>query len=184
MVLNITRCVIIEIMSGAQVRAARERLGLTQQQAARRWRLSQPYVSLVEHDKRPTPHRLASPWRTLSPRWLLGCPFKPVRPSLTTCRCSSVLSVIRDSGTSPRRAMSRIQRVVALAALRTPVVPARVTEALPWLLVTFVNLDWGWLLDNAKLSNVQNRLGFLVHLAKAARRTARRSERCRLARGG
>jgi hypothetical protein len=46
------------------------------------------------------------------------------------------------------------------------VVPARVTEALPWLLVTFVDLDWNWLLDQAKLANAQNRLGYLVGLAR------------------
>src|SRR5580704_17915697 len=63
---------------------------------------------------------------------------------------------------------------VVLAALTAPLVPPRVTEALPWLLVTFVDLDWRWLVDQAKLSNVQNRLGFLVHLAKQV--ADRRSE--------
>jgi hypothetical protein len=41
-----------------------------------------------------------------------------------------------------------------------------VTEAPPWLLVTFADLDWDWLVDHAKLANVQNRLGFLVSLAR------------------
>ena len=40
------------------------------------------------------------------------------------------------------------------------------TEGLPWLLVTFADLDWDWLVDHAKLANVQNRLGFLVTLAR------------------
>jgi hypothetical protein len=55
---------------------------------------------------------------------------------------------------------------VVLAALRARVVPADVTEALPWVLVTFADLDWDWLVDRAKRSNVQNRLGFLVNLAR------------------
>ena len=55
---------------------------------------------------------------------------------------------------------------VVLAALRTPAVPARVTEALPWVLVTFAHLDWDWLVDQAKLANLQNRLGYLVTLAR------------------
>lgn len=55
---------------------------------------------------------------------------------------------------------------VVLATLKMSVVPARVTEALPWLLVTFADLDWGWLMDQAKLANVQNRLGYLVGLAR------------------
>lgn len=56
--------------------------------------------------------------------------------------------------------------VVLLAALKQRHVPARVTEALPWLLVTFADLDWAWLLDQVKLSNAQNRLGYLVSLAR------------------
>ena len=55
---------------------------------------------------------------------------------------------------------------VVLAALRTTAVPARVTEALPWVLVTFAHLDWDWLVDHAKLANLQNRLGYLVTLAR------------------
>ena len=45
-------------MSSDQFRLARERLGLTQQQAAKRWRMSQTYVSLVEAGKRPVPGRV------------------------------------------------------------------------------------------------------------------------------
>jgi hypothetical protein len=42
----------------------------------------------------------------------------------------------------------------------------RVTEALPWLLVTYVDLDWHSMLNQAKLANAQNRLGYLVGLAR------------------
>ena len=55
---------------------------------------------------------------------------------------------------------------VLLAALQQPAVSARVTAALPWLLATFTNLDWDWLVDEAKRSNLQNRLGYLVTVAK------------------
>jgi hypothetical protein len=55
---------------------------------------------------------------------------------------------------------------VVLTALTSSDVPARVTEALPWVLVKFSDLNWDWLLREAKLANVQNRLGYLVSLAK------------------
>lgn len=42
----------------------------------------------------------------------------------------------------------------------------RVVEALPWLAFAFVNLDWDWLVTNAKIRDRQNRLGFVVELAK------------------
>ena len=39
-------------------------------------------------------------------------------------------------------------------------------EALPWVLLEFSDLDWGWLVDQAKLENLQNRLGFVVTQAR------------------
>jgi hypothetical protein len=42
---------------------------------------------------------------------------------------------------------------------------SRITEGLPWLALTYVDLDWGWLLQNARLRRRQNRLGFVVALA-------------------
>ena len=35
------------------------------------------------------------------------------------------------------------------------------------MLVHYSNLNWDWLVEHAKLQNLQNRLGFLVNLAKA-----------------
>jgi transcriptional regulator with XRE-family HTH domain len=153
-------------MSGAQVRAARERLGLTQQQAARRWRLSQTYVSLVEHDKRPAPNRLARLLARTEPTLATGLPLE--MPHTKVDDLPRLLGALGYPGFAYLASSADVSNpaTVVLAALRAPVVPPRVTEALPWLLVTFVDLDWRWLLDQAKLSNVQNRLGFLVHLAK------------------
>jgi hypothetical protein len=54
---------------------------------------------------------------------------------------------------------------VVLAALTARQVSARVTEALPWVLARFPDLDWAWLVGRAKLANVQNRLGYLASLA-------------------
>jgi hypothetical protein len=42
---------------------------------------------------------------------------------------------------------------------------ARVVEGLPWLALTYVDMDWDWLVRNAKLRDRQNRLGFAVSLA-------------------
>jgi hypothetical protein len=64
----------------------------------------------------------------------------------------------------PRTAVN--PAAVVLAALKAHKVSARVTEALPWVLARFSELDWDWLLAEAKLANLQNRLGYLVSLAK------------------
>ena len=42
----------------------------------------------------------------------------------------------------------------------------RLVEALPWVLKSYTDLNWDWLRDRAKLQNAQNRLGYLVHLAR------------------
>jgi len=39
-------------------------------------------------------------------------------------------------------------------------------EALPWLLVRYPDLDWPWLLRQAKGDDLQNRLGFLLDVAR------------------
>jgi hypothetical protein len=52
-----------------------------------------------------------------------------------------------------------------LNALVQPDLDARLAEALPWVVLTYPDLAWGWLLQNAKLRQIQNRLGFIVSLA-------------------
>jgi hypothetical protein len=42
----------------------------------------------------------------------------------------------------------------------------RVVEALPWPAYAYPEMDWEWLTRNAKLSDRQNRLGFVVALAE------------------
>jgi phage/plasmid primase-like uncharacterized protein len=55
---------------------------------------------------------------------------------------------------------------VLLRVLRTPELDARVVEALVWVVLTYPDLDWDWLTRQVKLDDLQNRLGFLVTLAR------------------
>jgi hypothetical protein len=43
---------------------------------------------------------------------------------------------------------------------------ARLVEALPWVVLTYPNLDWDWLVRESKANDVQNRLGFVVTVAR------------------
>jgi hypothetical protein len=45
-------------------------------------------------------------------------------------------------------------------------IEVRVTEALPWLAMHYHNLNWDWLIREAKVRDVQNRLGFVVMIAR------------------
>ncbi len=53
-----------------------------------------------------------------------------------------------------------------MGALLPETVEARLVEALPWLVTKFPDLDWDWVVSQAKLHDVQNRLGFVVTVAK------------------
>ena len=68
---------------------------------------------------------------------------------------------------------------VLLEALNEPDLDARVAEGLPWLAMTYVDMDWDWLVRNAKVHDRQNRLGFAVSLASEVSEGRKQSERAR-----
>jgi len=55
---------------------------------------------------------------------------------------------------------------VLLGALAQDDLEARLVEALPWLLLRYWDMDLSWLVEQAKLCDLQNRLGFVVSLAR------------------
>lgn len=151
-------------MSGAAVKAARKRLGLTQEQAAARWKVSQPYLSLVENDKRRVPDHVAKQLARELPDLSTGLPLEV---SVAAQALPQVLGELEYPGfaylaTGKSR---RNPATVLLAALKQEV-PARVTVALPWLVRRFPEMNWDWLLDEVKRANLQNRLGYVVSLAR------------------
>src|SRR5262249_31505341 len=54
---------------------------------------------------------------------------------------------------------------VLYKALNEAELDSRVVEGLPWLVMRYADLDWDWLVRNAKVSDRQNRLGFVTTLA-------------------
>jgi hypothetical protein len=63
---------------------------------------------------------------------------------------------------------------VLLLALACKDLDPRLTEALPWLLLRYPDIDWHWITMHAKIHDLQNRLGFVTSLA---RRLAESQER-------
>lgn len=53
-----------------------------------------------------------------------------------------------------------------LSALVRDELDSRITESLPWLVLTYHDLDWEWVTREAKIHDVTNRLGFTVTLAR------------------
>ena len=54
-----------------------------------------------------------------------------------------------------------------MAALNAPNRDARLVEALPWVVLTFPDMEWKSLTKMAKANDLQNRLGFVVEVARS-----------------
>jgi transcriptional regulator with XRE-family HTH domain len=161
-------------MTAEQWTTGRDEKGLTQVAAARLLNVSQPYLSQLETGLRTASAKLARKavrLYKLAPTALpLPEPFaiRPGQPDeLQKKLCSLGYPGFEHLRASPQASNPA---EVVLSAVVNRDLDTRLVEALPWVLKTYTDLNWEWLRDRAKLQNVQNRLGYLVHLA---RQTAR-----------
>jgi transcriptional regulator with XRE-family HTH domain len=69
----------------------------------------------------------------------------------------------RGAPGAPRRVKNPAAVIISILA-RRQVAPS-VMAGVPWLLLSHTGLDTGWLADQARRRNLQNRLGFLTDLA-------------------
>lgn len=153
-------------MTGPDLRAVRKRLGLTQLEAARRWKVSQTYLSLMEHGRRRVPDRLTRLLAREEPALATALPLD--LPKQKADDLPELLGSLGYPGFEylGKHRSLRNPAAVVLEALKAPGTSMRVTEALPWVLKTFPDLDWNWLVSQAVQANLQNRLGYVVTLAK------------------
>lgn len=164
-------------MKGQELRQARLAKGWTQQDVAQRLGGSQGYVSLLENEGRPVPSPLAAKLRRLLalPPTALPVADDAPRP-LTAAKLARQLAALGYPGYAYLRRNSRSVNPaeLLLTALRENDLEPRLAAALPWVAFRYPDLDWPWLLERAKVHDLQNRLGFTLRLA---RRTAERLER-------
>ena len=153
------------------LKAARLNTGWSQQEAAARLGVSQPYYSQMERGSRPLPARLVSRAvrklhlaPTALPMPSLATQFVPVAPD----ELASALASLGYEGFAhlSKRAKAYNPAYLVVGSLVHPDLEVRIVEALPWILSTFHDLDWIWLIAQCRLLNVQNRLGYLVVLAR------------------
>ena len=160
-------------MRALTLRQGRLGKGLSRTQAAQRPGVSQPYLALLESGRRrvtPANTRRAVRFYGLSPA-ALPHSSPPDRPH----RVDAPGGLARDLAALgyPGFSYSRVRRPrlknpadVLLMALAQSDLEARLVEALPWLLLKYAEMDRSWLVREAKLRNVQNRLGFVASLAR------------------
>jgi transcriptional regulator with XRE-family HTH domain len=154
-------------MSGTQVREARRARGWKQADLAGKLGVSQPYVSLLESNRRTVPMRLASRLVSVLELPATELPVRAKTAPLPSGMVASALGTLGYSGfahLAPKHALNPAELLVR--TLRRKNVEARVVEALPWLLVQYPNVNWNWLVPYSKQHDLQNRLGFVVTLAR------------------
>jgi transcriptional regulator with XRE-family HTH domain len=155
------------VLTGADLKDARERAKCTQAQAASKLGLTQAYLSMLERGHRPVTSRLArQAQRTLHlPPTALPLETEEM-PFAGESELSLNLGALGYPGFSYLRGgPTRNPAQLLFYALNQPDLDTRVVEALPWLTYTYANMNWDWLSNNAKLHDRQNRLGFIVTVA-------------------
>jgi transcriptional regulator with XRE-family HTH domain len=158
-------------MSGPQLKRSRRKTGLTQALLARKVGVSQGYLSLLERGLRsPSPElarRLCKALRlpaTALPLEVDRNHVRRTRPEWVVRRLAQLdypgYAYLNRSGTQTNPAE------VLLRTLAQKRVEPRLLEAMPWLLLNFGRLNHRVLVTGARELGVQNRLGFVVALAK------------------
>jgi transcriptional regulator with XRE-family HTH domain len=156
-------------MTAEQWTTGRNKRGLTQVAAARSLNVSQPYLSQLETGLRTASAQLARRAARVYklPPTALPLP-EPFAPQLSRPDdLQNHLASLGYPGFEHVRAKQTSNPAeVVLSAVVQRDLDTRLVEALPWVLKSYTDMNWEWLRDRAKLQNMQNRLGYLVHLAR------------------
>lgn len=154
-------------MTGRALRTGRRQRGWTQTELADRLGVSQGYICLLERAQRPVPAALAQKATRLLDLPATALPLGSTAIALADDAVTTALATLGYPGFAYRRRRQRLNPAeVLLRALKTANLDARVVEALVWVVLTYPDLDWDWLVRQAKVEDLQNRLGFLVTVAR------------------
>jgi transcriptional regulator with XRE-family HTH domain len=170
--------------------------GLRQARLAKKWRqleaaarlgVSQSYLAMLERgQRRLTPElarrvaRVYAVTPTAVPRSQRALPARLDAQALM--RAVAALGYPGFGHLWSRRSPPRNPGEVLRAALAQDNLEPRLVEALPWLVLRYPDLDWSWVVREAKLRDLQNRLGFVVALGRqVARRVGDERTAARLA---
>lgn len=158
-------------MNGQQLRSARKQKGWNQKQAAPKLGVSQPYLSLLERGARPLSEKLV---RKVIRIYQLSPICMPVntdqvqRSPANERKLAIELAALGYPGLLHLKVgrYGKNPAELLLAALKMAELDSRLVEALPWVAFSFPDLDWRWLADAARRNDLQNRLGFVISVAR------------------
>jgi len=157
-------------MKPQELRTARLEKGWGQTEVAARLGGSQPYVNMLEKGKRRLTSEMARKLAmvySFSPAELpVSEAFKPLK--VDAQHLAESLAKLDYLGFAYLRShvTKKNPGEVLLTTLFQNSLEARVAEALPWLMLRYWQMGSNWLVGEARKLNLQNRLGFVVNLAR------------------
>lgn len=156
-------------MTGSELKTARKARRLTQHEAARRLDVTQGYLSMMERAQRPVPDHLAKRLRQVYGLSLTALPLSQMweKQPMDEKRLAAQLAAAGYPGFSYLSGRPNCNPAeLLISALVRDELDSRIAESLPWLVLTYHDLDWEWVMREAKINDVTNRLGFTVTLAR------------------
>lgn len=153
-------------MTGPQLKASRHQRQWNQQQLAEQLGVSQAYVSLLERGRRRLPPHLVDRLASHLELPATALPLRADQPLDSNRATRAVGALGYDGFAYLREHQPANPAEVLLRTLGADHLDARVVESLPWLVRTYADLDWDWVVSRVKQSDLQNRLGFVVAVAR------------------
>jgi transcriptional regulator with XRE-family HTH domain len=154
-------------MTGTDLKDARCKAKWTQAEAASKLGLTQAYLSMVESGHRPVTSSVAELALKVFDLPPTALPLESSQGTVDENELQADLGRLGYPGFAYLRGKpTRNPAQLLLSALDNSNVDTRLVEALPWLTYTYADMDWNWLVTNAKLRDRQNRLGYVVGLAR------------------
>lgn len=156
-------------MDGQELKEARKRKGWTQQETAAKLDVTQAYLSMLEKGRRELPYSLAGRMVAMLEVAPTALPLREAgwEGPAGSEKLRGELAALGYPGFAHVRGRARRNPAeVLLKAVNETELDSRVVEGLPWLALTFAELDWDWAVRNAKLLDRQNRLGFVTTMAQ------------------
>lgn len=168
-------------MNSSQLLQARQNKNWEQIETAEKLGVSQSYLSLMETGKREITKRVS-----LRAIKVFGFPptALPIEQNFDELVLIKNDELAKDLGTLgyPKFAFLKANRKknpleILFLALKNENLESRLVEALPWLVFTYSDLDWEKLFKLAKINDLQNKLGFVICLARALAESSKNQEK-------
>jgi transcriptional regulator with XRE-family HTH domain len=153
-----------------QLKRVREERRWNQQEAAARLGVTQAYLSMLERGQRRPSSSLTRRLMQVYELPPTVLPAHELKQNVSADFLARELALFGYPGFAHLRRGGRKMNPAEflLTALAQPNLEARVAEGLPWLVLRYPDMPVDWLVKEARANNLQNRLGFVVTLAKEA----------------